>query len=211
ESPDKIRNDALVGHNDSGKTTLTSALLYTGGATTRLGRVEDKTTTTDFDPEEHARSISIGLGVAHTPWRGHKINLLDAPGYGIFLTETKAAMRAADVALLCVGAVAGVEVTTEKAWEYAEEIGLPVIIALNKMDRERADLERALASLQKSFGRAIVPVQIPLGKEHDFVGVVDLVRQRANLYDRDGTGKAKEVGLPPDISSDAATWRARLI
>jgi elongation factor G len=211
DASDKIRNVALVGHNDTGKTTLTSALLFTGGATTRFGRVEEKTATTDFDPEEHARSISIGLGVAYTPWRGHKINLLDAPGYGIFLTETKAAMRAADVALLCVGAVAGVEVTTEKAWEYAEEIGLPVIIALNKMDRERADLERALASLQKSFGRAIVPLQIPLGKEHDFIGVVDLVHQRANLYDRDGTGKAKEVGLPPDISADAGAWRARLV
>ena len=211
ESPDKIRNVALVGHNDTGKTTLTSALLYTGGATTRLGRVEEKSTTTDFDPEEHARAISIGLGVAHTPWRQHKINLLDAPGYGIFLTETKAAMRAADVAVLCVHAVAGVEVTTEKAWEYAQEIGLPVVVNLTKMDRDRADFERTLASLQKSFGRAIVPVQIPLGKEHDFAGVVDLVHERANLYDRDGTGKAKEVSLPADIASDAAAWRARLI
>lgn len=211
DAPDKIRNVALVGHNDTGKTTLTSALLYTGGGSTRFGRVEDKTAVTDFDPEEQARSISIGLGVAHTPWKGHKVNLIDAPGYGIFLTETKAAMRAADVALLCVGAVAGVEVTTEKAWEFAGEIGLPVIFSLTKMDRERADFERALASLQKSFGRAIVPLQIPLGKEHDFVGVVDLVRQRANLYDRDGTGKAKEVGLPPDISAEAGAWRGRLI
>jgi elongation factor G len=211
DAPDKIRNLALCGHNDTGKTTLTSALLYTAGAATRMGRVEDKSAVTDFDPEEQARGISIGLGVASLLWRGHKFNLIDCPGYGIFFTETKAGLRAADAALLCASAVAGVEVTTEKAFEFAAEIGLPVIVTLTKMDRERADFERALASLQKHFGRAMVPVQYPLGREHGFAGVVDLVRGKAHLYDRDGTGKAKEVGLPTEAAEEAAAWRSRLV
>ncbi|HZI64039.1 MAG TPA: elongation factor G [Thermoanaerobaculia bacterium] len=211
DAPDKIRNLALCGHNDTGKTTLTSALLYTAGAATRMGRVEDKSAVTDFDPEEQARGISIGLGIASLLWRGHKVNLIDCPGYGIFFTETKAGLRAADAALLCTSAVAGVEVTTEKAFEFAAEIGLPVIVTLTKMDRERADFERALASLQKHFGRGMVAVQYPLGREHGFSGVVDLVRGKAHLYDRDGTGKAKEVGLPTEAAEEAAAWRSRLV
>ncbi|MBZ0114174.1 MAG: 50S ribosome-binding GTPase, partial [Thermoanaerobaculia bacterium] len=113
-SSDKIRNLALAGHNDTGKTTLASALLYTGGVNNRLLRVEDKNTITDFDDEEHERGISIGLAPCFTPWKQHKVNLLDCPGYGIFFTETRAGMRAADATLLCINAVSGVEVSTEK-------------------------------------------------------------------------------------------------
>jgi elongation factor G len=211
ESPEKIRNVALVGHNDTGKTTLASALLHTSGAQNRMTRVEDKNTVTDFDPEEQARGISIGTAFCFAPWQGHKINLVDCPGYGIFFTETKAGMRAADAALLCVGAVAGVEVTTEKVWEHAAEIDLPVLVHLTKMDRERADMGRALASLEGRFGRGFVPVQVPLGKEHEFSGVVDLIRQRAFVYDRDGTGKAREVDLPVTIADEAKLWRAKLV
>src|SRR5690349_3582184 len=132
DSPDKIRNLALTGHNASGKTTLASALLHTSGVVNRMLRIEDKNTLTDFDPEEMERGISINVSPAFVPWRGHKINLLDAPGYGIFFTETRAAMRAADAVLLSINAVAGVEVNTEKVWEVASETGMPVILYLAK-------------------------------------------------------------------------------
>ena len=146
-SPDKIRNLAVVGHNDTGKTTLTSALLYTAGVTNRLHRVEDGNTITDFDPQEIERKISINLSIAFAPWREHKINLLDCPGYCIFVTETECGLRAADAALLCVSGAAGIEVMTERVWEIAAEMGLPVIFNLTKLDRERADFFRVAESL----------------------------------------------------------------
>src|SRR4029077_8108395 len=142
ESPAKIRNVAVAGHNDTGKTTLVSALLYTGGVSNRLNRVEDGNTVTDFDPEEVERGISIGLATCHLPWRQHKVNLIDCPGYGIFFTETKQGMRAADAVLLCVSGVAGVETTTTRVWSFAADIELPLFVHLSKMDRERADFER---------------------------------------------------------------------
>jgi len=165
DSPDKLRNVALAGHNDTGKTTLVSALLYAGGVTNRLLRVEDGNTLTDFDHEEVERKISIGLSTCFVPWQQHKINLIDCPGYHIFITETKAGLRAADALLLAVSGVAGVEVNTEKVWSCAADLGLPVMVHLTKMDRERADFERAVAGLQKSFGRTVLPVQLPIGSE----------------------------------------------
>jgi len=211
ESPDKIRNVALVGHNDTGKTTLASALLYTSGALNRMARVEEKNTVTDFDPEEQQRGISIGLATCFAPWRQHKVNLIDCPGYGIFFNETRCGLRAADLVLLCVGAVAGVEVNTENCWEAAAEMDLPVIFHLTKMDRERASLDRTLASIQERFGRAAVAVQCPLGEEHTFSGVVNLVTMKAFVYDRDGSGKAKEVGLPTEHHTRATALRAKLV
>src|SRR5262245_50621662 len=155
DSPDKIRNVAVAGHNDTGKTMLVSALLYAGGVTTRLHRVEDGNTLTDFDHEETERKISIGLAPCFVPWQGHKVNLIDCPGYGIFFSETKQGMRAADAVLLCINGVAGVEVNTERVWEFAAEIEQPLMISLTKMDRERADFGRTLEGLQKRFGRAV--------------------------------------------------------
>src|SRR5262245_10702108 len=157
DSPDKIRNLALAGHNASGKTTLASALLYTAGVVNRMLRIEDKNTLTDFDAEEMERGISINVSPCFVPWRGHKLNLLDCPGYGIFFTETRAGMRAADATLMCVNAVAGVEVNTEKVWEVAGEMGMPVLLYLAKMDRERADFQRALGHLRGRFGREVMP------------------------------------------------------
>jgi len=211
DSPLKLRNLAVAGHNDTGKTTLVSALLYTGGVTNRLLRVEDGNTLTDFDHEEIERKISIGLGVCFVPWQQHKINLIDCPGYHIFINETKAGLRAADALLLAVSGVAGVEVNTEKVWTCAAELGLPVMVHLSKMDRERADFERAVAGLQKSFGRAVLPVQIPIGSEHGFTGVVDLVRQRAYRFTRDGNGKAAASDIPAELAADAEQARARLV
>mgnify|MGYP003514772851 CR=1 FL=1 len=211
DSPARIRNLAIAGHNDTGKTTLASALLFTSGAAPRFCKIEDGNTVTDFDPEEVERGISIGLGVCHLPWRQHKVNLLDSPGYGIFFSETRAALRVADAAIVCVSAVAGAEVNTEKVWEAASELELPVVLHLNKMDRDRADLGRCLESLQKTFGRQVLPVQLPIGAEKDFAGVIDLVRLKAYRFERDGSGKGKEVPIPSELATDAAEARTRLV
>ena len=211
DSPDRIRNLAIAGHNDTGKTTLASALLFTSGAINRMGRVEEKSTVTDFDPQEQQRGISIGAAVCYAPWRDHKVNLIDCPGYGIFFSETRAGLRAADAMLLCVSGVAGVEVTTEKSWEAALALALPTLVVLTKMDRERADMERALGTLRDRLGRGFVAVQVPLGREASFAGVVNLITLKANLYDRDGTGKAKEVGLPTEAHENARAWRSKLV
>ena len=211
DSPDKLRNVAVAGHNDTGKTTLVSALLYAGGVTTRLHRVEDGNTFTDFDHEEIERKISIGLSPCFIPWQQHKVNLIDCPGYGIFFAETKQGMRAADAVLLCVNGVAGVEVNTERVWEFAAELEQPLMITLTKMDRERADLSRTLEGLQKRFGRAVLPVQIPLGQEHDFIGVVDLVAQKAWRFSRDGNGKATPAEVPAELAAEVEAHRGRLI
>lgn len=211
DRPERIRNVAVAGHNDTGKTTLVSALLYTSGVTTRFNRVEDGNTLTDFDPEETERGISIGLAVCFAPWQQHKINLIDCPGYGIFFTEMKAGLRAADAVLLCVNGVSGVEVNTERVWSYAEEIGLPVMINLTKMDRERADFDRTLEGLHKRFGRSVLPIQLPIGKEMGFEGVVDLVREKAWRFTRDGNGKAEATDIPAALADQAASLRAQLV
>ncbi|MEO8277783.1 MAG: elongation factor G, partial [Thermoanaerobaculia bacterium] len=211
DSPARIRNIAIAGHNDTGKTTLASSLLFAGGAAPRFGKIEDGNTITDFDPEETERGISIGLAVAHLPWRQHKVNLLDSPGYGIFFSEIRTALRVADCAVVCVNAVAGAEVNTEKVWEAAADLDLPVILHLNKMDRERADLGRCLESLQSTFGRQILPVQLPIGSEKEFVGVIDLVKMKAFRFERDGSGKGKEEAIPADLLAGANEARTRLI
>ena len=167
-SGSEIRNVAVVGHNDTGKTTLVSQLLYNAGAVTRLGRVEDGTTTTDFDPDEVERKHSISTAVAFAEWKDTKINLLDTPGFGIFIMEARGAMRVADSAAIVVSGVTGVEVTTEKVWKFAEEYALPRVIVVNKLDRERASFSRTLEALQKKFGKNVVPVQLPIGEEKDF-------------------------------------------
>jgi elongation factor G len=211
DSPEKLRNVAVAGHNDTGKTTLVSALLYAGGVTTRLHRVEDGNTLTDFDHEETERRISIGLAACFLPWQQHKINLLDCPGYGIFFSETQQGLRAADSAILCVNGVAGVEVNTEKVWKAAAEFELPLMVNLTKMDRERADFDRALEGLQKRFGRGVVPVQIPIGQEAGFTGVVDLVNLKAYQFTRDGNGKAAPADIPANLAEMVETHRARLV
>src|SRR5579859_2473706 len=184
-SGSEIRNVALVGHNDTGKTTIVSQLLFDTGATTRMGRIEDGTTTTDFDQDEIDRKHSISAAVAYAEWKNTKINLLDTPGFGIFLMETRSAIRVADAAALVVSGVTGVEVTTEKVWKYAEEYELPRLVIVNKMDRERASFTRTLEALQKKFGKNVVPIQLPIGEEKDFKGVIDLVSMKAYVYPAD--------------------------
>jgi elongation factor G len=206
-----IRNVAIVGHNDTGKTTLVSQLLFDAGANTRMGRVEDGTTVTDFDPDEIDRKHSISAAIAFAEWKDTKINLLDTPGFGIFIMEAKGAMRVADSAAVVVSGVTGVEVTTEKVWKFAEEFDLPRLIIINKLDRERSSFSRTVESLQKKFGKNVVPMQLPIGEEKDFRGVIDLVGMKAHTYATDGSGKAVTSDVPDNMLSEAREWREKLI
>ena len=210
ESKD-IRNVGVVGHGDSGKTTLTAGLLFTSGASNRLLRVDEGNTITDFDDEEIARRITISTAIAVAEWKKAKINILDTPGYNIFINDARAALVAADSALVLVDGVAGVEVQTEKVWGFANDFKLPRAIVINKLDRERADFQRALESVSENFGRAAVPVQIPIGVERDFKGVVDLVRMKAYTYTPDGDGKGKEGEIPANLADAAQKAHEALI
>jgi elongation factor G len=206
-----IRNVALVGHGGSGKTSLASALLFDAGAVNRLGRVEEGTTVTDFDPDEVERRISLQAASAFAEWKKAKINLIDAPGYANFLSEARAGLRVADAALVVVDAVAGVEVQTEKVWEMAEELSLPRLLVVHKMDRENASFERTLDRIQASFGRAPVPVAVPIGEEKAFKGVVDLVSGKAHVYGDDASGKFQATDVPAAQEAAAKTWREKLV
>ena len=190
----KIRNVALVGHGGSGKTTLAEALLHVAGATQRMGRVEDGTTVSDFDPEEHKRGISVGLSVLPFEYEGHKINLLDCPGYADFVGDVVAAVRVADLALFVISAVDGVEVQAEIAWKLAEAAGIPRAFFVNKLDRDRASFARTMDELKAKFGAGVAPLQLPIGEEADLSGVVDLLSDTAYTYAEGArTGTVGEV------------------
>jgi elongation factor G len=206
-----IRNVALVGHSGAGKTQLVSALLFDAGAVNRLGRVDEGSTVTDYDEEEIARKHTLSASLAYAEWNKHKINVIDTPGMANFLSDARAALRVVDAALVVVDAVAGVEVSTEKVWEVATELGVPRLIVLNRVDRERASLERSLESLRSVFGRTVVPIQLPIGEEKNFKGIVDLVTMRAWTFASDGSGKATEGDVPGDMASAAGTAREALI
>src|SRR2546422_2686968 len=161
----KIRNVGVVGHGGVGKTTLVEAMLFAAGAVTRLGRVDDGSTTTDFDPDEIKRKISINTSVAYGDYKGHRINLVDTPGYGDFISEARAGLRVVEGAVVVVDAVAGVQVQTERVWKFATEYELPRAVVVNRLDRERADFFRTLESLTKRLKGRLVPLQIPIGAE----------------------------------------------
>jgi elongation factor G len=206
-----IRNVAFVGHAGCGKTQLVSALLFASGMVNRLGRVDDGTTTTDYDEEEIARKHTLSASLAFAEWNKNKINIIDTPGFGNFFSDARAALRVADAALVVVDAVSGVEVQTEKAWAAAQEMELPRIVVLNRLDRERASLERSLESLHQVCGRAIIPIQLPIGEEKDFSGVVDLVSMKAYTFAGDGSGKMAEGSVPADMADAANKAREALI
>lgn len=208
--PSQIRNVALVGHGGAGKTMLAEALLFAAGATTRLGRIEDGTTTTDFEPEEHERQISVSLGVAPVEWNGHKINVIDCPGYADFVGDAEAALRVADAAIFVVSAVDGVEVQHELMWDVVEDLGLPRLFVVNKLDRERASFSRTLAQLQEAFGTKPFPLHVPLGEEHEFKGVVDLLKLQAFSYDQKAPkGAAGEI--PGEVQAQVDEQRSRVV
>jgi elongation factor G len=190
--PSNIRNVLLLGHGGAGKTSLLEAMLFTSGAVTRMGKVEDGNTVSDHDPEEIRKGISVSLSLAPVETHGVKINALDAPGYADFVGDVHSAIRAVDAVILVVSAVDGVEVQTEAGWELAAELGLPRAIVVNKLDRERASFERTLDDLVKSFGTQVAPLQFPVGEEHDFAGVADLLSGKAYTYGSDANGKEGE-------------------
>ncbi len=206
-----IRNVALVGHGGSGKTQLVSAMLFDASMVNRFGRVDDGTTVTDYDEEEIARTHTLAASLAYAEWNKTKINLIDTPGFANFMSDTAAALRVADAAVVVVDAVAGVEVQTEKVWGFAEGRALPRLIVLNRIDRERASLERSLQSLRDVCGRSIVPIQLPIGEEKSFRGVVDLIGMRALTYQSDGSGKLAEQPVPADLAADVQAARDALI
>ncbi len=208
---DKLRNVALIGHGSSGKTTLTAAFLFQAGATNRLTKVDKGNTITDYDPDEIERKISIQSAVCHFEWNGHKVNLIDCPGYTNFLWDTRASLRSVDSAGVVVCGVAGVEVGTEKVWQMIEELEIPRLIIINKIDRENANYERTLESIQQSFGREAVPVQLPIGEEKSFSGVVDLISKKAYLFEKDESGGLKEEAIPDDMKELADKKHEELI
>jgi elongation factor G len=202
-SPNKIRNVALTGHGSSGKTSLTSSFLFDTGNTTRLTKVDQGNTVTDYDPDEIERQISINSALAHLDWNNHKINIIDCPGYTNFLWDTRASLRAVDAGIVVIGALEGVEVGTEKVWAMLEEFKLPRILVINKLDRENANLKQAMDSIQQFFGRQAILVQLPIGEEADFSGVVDLIGKKAYLFEKNESGKFKESEIPEDLKDEA--------
>ncbi len=198
-STSNIRNVALVGHHGAGKTTLAEALLVATGAIPRQGSVEKGTTVCDFEPEETARHLSVSLAVAPIRVDGVKVNLVDAPGYADFEFEMLEALSMTDLAVVVVSATDGVQAQTEDAWRAAAALGLPRVVVINKLDRERADFDGVLAQVRAAFGQGVAPVELPIGAEHDFSGVIDLLDDTATLYERGaGPAGAGSVGPIPD-------------
>lgn len=208
--PEKIRNVVLVGHGGSGKTSLAEALLFTAGVTTRVGRVEDGNTVTDFEPEEIERQISLSVGIASFTWKDHRVNVVDAPGYAGFLGDARSALRAADLALFVVSGVDGVEVQTEILWDLAVEEGIPRAVFINKLDRERSSYSRTLAELQGAFGKRIAPVHLPIGSEHDLSGLVRVVSNRGHTYSS-GVPVGSPIEPPADLAPTVEETRIALV
>ncbi len=204
----KIRNVALVGHGGSGKTTLLEALLFKAGAVKRLGRVDDGNTTSDFDPDEITRKVSINTSLAPLEWNDHKINILDTPGYADFIGEVVAAYRAVNVAVIVVDAVSGVQVQTEKAWQLAEEHGLPRLFFINRLDKENADFAKVITELRETFGKTVAPTEIPIGAESNFRGEADILEEKAYMYEG---GEVVEHELTDELKEETQEYREHLM
>jgi elongation factor G len=201
-----IRNVAIVAHGGTGKTSLTEAMAFHTGLVNRLGRVDDGTTISDFDPDEIKRKISVNLSLVPLEWKGVKINVIDTPGYADFVGEEKSGLRAADSAIVVVDASAGVQVGTENAWQYADERSLPRMIVVSRLDRENADFDRVVEALVTQFGRRCTPIQIPIGAQEHFQGCVDLLSLKARTGDKDEEGE-----VPSDLAKEASNSRERLV
>ena len=195
--PTAIRNVALVGHHGAGKTTLAEALLAATGSIARRGAVEKGTTVMDFEPEEVSRQLSISTSMAPFMVNGVKVNLLDTPGYADFACEMITALANVDLAVVVVSATDGVQAQTEDAWRAAGRLGVPRVIVINKLDRERADFDRTLAEIRETFGAGVAPVELPIGHEADFHGVIDLLDDTATHYDTPAGGSAVDGTVPP--------------
>jgi elongation factor G len=205
-TPENIRNVAFLSHSGAGKTSLSEAILFNAKIINRLGKVDDGTTTSDYEPDEIQRKISINLTVLPYPWQGVKVNLLDTPGYSDFVGEVKSALRVVEGAAILIGATSGIEVGTEQVWQYCENSGLPRLLFINKMDRENADFFKVFAQVQTKFGNRCVALQIPIGAHTSFSGVVDLLKMKSY------TGaNSQEGGIPADLKAQADSYRAKLV
>src|ERR671916_240523 len=211
ESPKRIRNVALVGHRGSGKTSVNEALLFTAGTINRLGSVADGTTVSDSASDEKAREMSISASLTSFRWQDRKINLIDTPGEPSFVADALGALRVCEGAVFVVNGVMGVEVSTERLWQRAEELGLARLLFVNMLDRERADFFRTLDALKAAYGQHVVATEIPLGSEQDLVGVVDLIDMKAFRYDGEGRGNAQEVEIPEELRARAEEYREKLM
>jgi elongation factor G len=211
KAADRIRNVALIGHRGSGKTSLHEAMLFEAGIVNRLGRVEDGTTTSDHEPDEQAREMSIGATVSSFEHDGRKINLIDTPGEPSFIADTVASLRVADAAVVVVNGVMGVEVHTERLWQRADKDGLARLVFVNMLDRERADFFRALESLQNAFGNHVVATEIPIGSEHEVRGVIDLIDMKAFIAQGEGRGAPEPQDIPEELAAQAQEYREKLM
>lgn len=207
-STEKIRNVVLAGHGHSGKTTLAEDILFTTRALSRFGRVDDGQATTDYDPDEVKRKISINAALAPCEWDNHKINLIDTPGYADFIGEVIAAFRVADGAVIVVDAVSGVQVQTEKSWSLAEDNGIPRVFFINRLDKENAEFENVVSDLRENFGKSVAPLQLPVGKEDGFKGVVDILENKAYLG---SAANITEAEIPAELAEQAAIYREQLM
>lgn len=203
---EQLRNVALLSHGSAGKTSLAEAMLFNTGAINRLGRVEEGTTVSDYDEEEIRRHISLSTSIVPCEWNGYKINVLDTPGYLDFVGEVKGAVRVADGALILLDAAAGVEVGTDLVWDYADEQNLPRLVFINKMDRENANFQRCLDALKEKFETDFIPIQLPIGSQDDFEGIVDLIATKAYLG-----SKAEEGESPASLQDEINDYRLQLI
>ncbi len=208
---DKIRTVGIIAHGGAGKTTLAEAMLFDAGETTRLGRVDDGSSIMDFEPEEIARKTTLSAAFNSFEWSKHLINLIDTPGDFNFLGDTKTTLQGADGALVVIDAIDGVKVQTEKVWEFADEFALPRIIFINKMDRERADFKKVVAEVKEIFSSQAIPVHIPIGAEDNFRGVVDLLAEKAYIFEADESGKFKTEAIPAELEEEVAQYKEKLI
>ncbi len=205
---DKIRNVAVIAHGGAGKTSLIEALLFDSGDINRLGNIEDGTTTTDCEPEEIARKMTITSSLAFCHWKGHRINLIDTPGFINFIEDVRGCLRVVDGAIIIVSAISGVKGETEKIWRYANEFEVPRVVFINKMDKDTANFSRAVGELEKFFETEAIPLQIPIGSGDSFTGIVDLIKMKAYTFN---AGETEESEIPADMRSEAEEYRKRLV
>jgi len=208
---EQLRNAALIAHGGSGKTSLAEAMLFNGKATTRLCKVDDGSSNLDVEPEEIKRKSTLTTAFHHCNWKKHTINIIDTPGDDNFLSDAKFSLQAADGSVVLIDATAGVKVGTEKVWAFAEEQGLPKIVFINRMDRERADFFQTLEAVSQTFEIKATPVTIPIGEEDNFSGVVDLIKQKAYIYSKDGSGAFETTDIPEDLKDTVDEWREMMI
>ncbi|MBW1850704.1 MAG: elongation factor G [Deltaproteobacteria bacterium] len=211
QKSEQLRNVAFVAHGGSGKTTLAEAILFDGEATTRLGKVDDGTSNLDFEPEEIKRRITISTSFHHCNWKKSTINLIDTPGDDNFLSDTKLSLQAADGVVVVIDATAGVKVGTEKVWGFADEQKLPKMVFINKLDRERSDFLKVVEDISRTFEIKTTPLFLPIGAEDKFSGLVDLIKMKAYLYSKDGSGKFDAGEIPSEMEDAVSEWRENMI